>query len=496
MIKRNNIFKTLFLVLLSLFLFTRCNKDSDQKEILSFKFDEIGVVGTINQGTRTILAVVPYGNDVTSLVPTIEISDKATVFPASGVPNNFTNPVVYTVTAEDGSKATYTVTVTISTINGDPDVISGNIDTSTTWPDLGLSVDYIINGMLTITSNALLTIEPGVTIMFSGVDGGIEVGENAGLRMVGTANKPIILTGPSNNQNNGSWDRVLIHSNRNDNQFEHVRFLRGGSASDKWNGVVNVRGKLSMKHCIIDGSLNSGLSTEYDGFISEFEDNTINHCKLYPWITENFATLCSNLSYDNTFVGNEDNCVYVGVSSFELTDDMTLAALPIPYYFQDGFSFYGNKTLTIAEGTNIKMAYGTDISVGDQCCFIAKGTAQKPIVFRSDNAGTAWSGIIFSSTRSRNLLEYCQIMGCGDSNLWDDMCCLYIRSDAKLTLNNNSFGPSNYYGVGIENIENWGNVQHSGNTFTGCALGNVYVEGGGIYNGQQYDDFSTIPNLP
>lgn len=496
MIKQNNIFKTLCLVLLSIFLFTGCGKDSDEKEILSFKFVDIGVTGTINQSTRTILAVVPYGTDVTSLAPTIEISAKASVSPASGIPNNFTNPVVYTVTAEDGSKATYTVTVTVSGLDGEPEVLSGNIDTSTTWPDLGLSVDYVINGMLTITSNALLTIEPGVTIMFSGTDGGIEVGENAGLRMVGTANKPISLVGPANNPNNGSWDRVLIHSNRDDNRFEYVRFLRGGSATDKWNGVVNVRGKLSMKHCIIDGSLNSGLSTEYDGFLSEFEDNTINHCDLYPWITENFATLCSDIKYNNTFVGNQKNSVYVGLSGFELNDDVTLAALPIPYHLHDGFSFFGNKTLTIAEGASFEMPFGTDISVTDQCCFIAKGTAEKPIVFRSESAGTAWSGIIFSSTRSRNLMEYCQIMGCGDSNAWDDMCCLYIRSDAKLTLSNNSFGPSNFYGVGIENIENFGNVQHSGNTFTGCALGNVYIEGGGMFNGQEYDDFSTIPNLP
>ena len=50
---------------------------------------------------------------MTALVPTITISTAATISPASGVAQNFTNPVHYTVTAEDDSQQTYTVTVSI-----------------------------------------------------------------------------------------------------------------------------------------------------------------------------------------------------------------------------------------------------------------------------------------------------------------------------------------------------------------------------------------------
>jgi hypothetical protein len=57
---------------------------------------------------------VPAGTDLSSLVPTITISDHATVEPASGVAQNFTNPVTYRVTAQDGSRQDYTVSVSVA----------------------------------------------------------------------------------------------------------------------------------------------------------------------------------------------------------------------------------------------------------------------------------------------------------------------------------------------------------------------------------------------
>jgi len=82
---------------------------SDAKDILSFSV--AGANGT-NSGTA-IAVTVPYGTNVTALTPTIAISG-ASVSPASGAAQNFTNPVTYTVTAEDGSTKTYTVTVTVA----------------------------------------------------------------------------------------------------------------------------------------------------------------------------------------------------------------------------------------------------------------------------------------------------------------------------------------------------------------------------------------------
>jgi hypothetical protein len=55
---------------------------------------------------------LPAGSDVSALVPRIEHTG-ASIEPASGTPQDFSQPVQYVVTADDGSKTTYTVTVTV-----------------------------------------------------------------------------------------------------------------------------------------------------------------------------------------------------------------------------------------------------------------------------------------------------------------------------------------------------------------------------------------------
>ena len=380
---------------------------------------------------------------------------------------------------------------------GSPTEFSGSIDANVTWPDLGLDVDYIIDGWVNVNGNALLTIEPGVTIMFTGTDGGIGVGENAGLRMVGTEEKPIILEGPTNNNSNGSWHNVKIDSKRNDNQFEYVQFLRGGSGEGEWEGVVHLaNGRLSMKNCLIDGSLGMGIVTEYEeAYFTAFENNTIKNCAAYPWISEDFQAICKNIGAGNTFENNGKNMVCSRHGAGELKENLTIHELPIPYYFPDGTSFDGNKTLTIEPGVKFMMPINTGIGVGDECGFVANGTEEKPIVFFCEEEGEAWNGIRFDSKRNNNVMNYCQIKNCGTSDGWTERCCLYIRSEAKLTLTNNVFGPCFYNGVGVESIEKWGNVTHSGNTFVDCKEGNVWLEGGGEYKGTEYEGGKILEDL-
>ena len=83
----------------------------NEKSILSFTID--GVEGEINEVAKTVTLLMPEGTDVTELVPTIEVSEGATVSPASGEAQDFTNPVTYTVTALNGTTAVYTVTVMV-----------------------------------------------------------------------------------------------------------------------------------------------------------------------------------------------------------------------------------------------------------------------------------------------------------------------------------------------------------------------------------------------
>lgn len=506
------VLKSLVLAAVAVVLLASCHKESSEKQILSFKFMSPSVEAVISEEAKTIVAVVPNGTDVTALVPVITVSEKATVEPASGMPQDFTNPVTYTVFAEDASQVSYVVTVTVDQNGGgggggddpihptDPTQISGNIDQNTTWPDLGLDVDYILDGWIIIDGNALLTIEPGVTIMFTGVNGGLEVGENAGLRMVGTADKPIILEGPQNNPNNGSWNSVRINSKRTDNQFEYVQFLRGGSDEDNiWAGVVRVaNGRLSMKNCLIDGGLGMGLVADYDdAFLTAFENNTIKNCAYLPVYFEFVPAACKNIGTGNLFSGNGYNLVGVNSCYFEMTENLTLHNIGYPYYLGGEVAFWGNKTMTIEPGVTLLFESERGLEIGDECNFVANGTADAPIIFDCIEDGEYWNGVHFRSHKNNNIVNYCQFGNGGGTDEWYGRCCFYIREDAKLTLTNNIFGPSFFFGVGIEKIDNWGqNVSQSGNSFVNCATGNVWIETDGYYNGFYYYADDVLEFLP
>jgi hypothetical protein len=75
-------------------------------------FTILGVSGIINNGSSaSVTLVLPAGTDLSAQTPTIVIN-ASSISPPSRVPQDFRNPVIYTVTAADGSTRVYTVTVT------------------------------------------------------------------------------------------------------------------------------------------------------------------------------------------------------------------------------------------------------------------------------------------------------------------------------------------------------------------------------------------------
>lgn len=117
----NYFFALLLLVAASMTAITACSDNgtsepepvlSSDSEIKSFSFQALSPAVTASVSGTSVLADVSYQVDVTSLVPTITVAATSTVTPASGVAQDFSSPVTYTVTAEDASTTVYTVTVT------------------------------------------------------------------------------------------------------------------------------------------------------------------------------------------------------------------------------------------------------------------------------------------------------------------------------------------------------------------------------------------------
>lgn len=81
------------------------------------------ITGLVDEAAKTIELILPFGTNVSALVPHIDISSKARVVPLENQPTDFTNPVAYVVTAEDGTSVTYMASVIIhaDTSNKAPD---------------------------------------------------------------------------------------------------------------------------------------------------------------------------------------------------------------------------------------------------------------------------------------------------------------------------------------------------------------------------------------
>ncbi len=84
---------------------------SSSKDIVTFELATLNpkVTATVDNNQATITFSLPFRTDATKLKPTIRISDKATISPASDTEVDMSKPLSYTVTAEDGSTKAFKI---------------------------------------------------------------------------------------------------------------------------------------------------------------------------------------------------------------------------------------------------------------------------------------------------------------------------------------------------------------------------------------------------
>jgi pectate lyase len=155
---------------------------SNAAEITAFKL--INQIGTevINAAAATIVLTVPTATNVSALIPSLlSISAGATISPAATIARDFTSPVTYSVTAQDGTTTkSWTVTVNFaassekeitafqlapnqsgsSVINAAAGTIAVNMPNSSPLTPL-------IPTVLTISPNATISPDPSVSRNFS-----------------------------------------------------------------------------------------------------------------------------------------------------------------------------------------------------------------------------------------------------------------------------------------------------------------------------------------
>ena len=232
---------------------------STAKNMLTFVFP--GLPATTISGTN-IGVNVPFGTALTALAPTYTVSPFATATPASGTVRNFATPQSYTVTAEDGSSQTYTVTVTVSaSIFTWNTAVAGNWSDSSKWtnnqsdgtaPVAAGQTDYTLNfnqaGTYTVTNDR----NAGFLLNQLNVSGGVTL---AGNSLAFSANGATL---PQINQNSASSVAIGVPV------ALAANVTLGGSGA----GQVTVSAQISGSGTLTknsSGSLNLSSANTYSG---------------------------------------------------------------------------------------------------------------------------------------------------------------------------------------------------------------------------------------
>jgi hypothetical protein len=187
---------------------------STLKTITMFNFLGLtpNVDGVIDETNHTVSLTVPFGTDVTAIIPDISVSPKASISPSSIKPDNtpnpqnFTNPVTYTVKAEDSSAQNYIVTVVVASDPNPPAPIP-----DTTPPSIE---SFMLNG-----SAASVTVNP-------------------------TKTTPLLIT--LNASKNVEWVSIKIDKENNTSGLDIYKSFQPGSDCDgkdtcaqDWDGELS-----------------------------------------------------------------------------------------------------------------------------------------------------------------------------------------------------------------------------------------------------------------
>ena len=201
---------------------------SSLKAITSFSL--AGVDGTINESAKTISVILPSDTEVKNLVATFTTTGASvrvgSTKQISGTSfNDFTNPIIYTVTAADGTTQDYVVTVNLFLIIHTPEHVlliepqeirikfSNQMDTSTVVLKIEPEIKGIISWNKENTelvfnySNSTTTfIEYNISISKGAKDinGFSVLNEDYDFKLIGLPNKYISIT---NNNNPSDLER-------------------------------------------------------------------------------------------------------------------------------------------------------------------------------------------------------------------------------------------------------------------------------------------------
>ncbi|MBS1775144.1 MAG: hypothetical protein JSS64_02560 [Bacteroidetes bacterium] len=343
--------------------------------------------------------------------------------------------------------------------------------------------DYIVNCPITISGNATLTIEPGVSILFNTADAGFLTEGNGGLKAIGEQGQPIIFS--SSNQSKGAWRGIVFSSNSVNNQLKYVYLNYAGStksanADEKAAITVpttNANTSLSISNCFISFSAGTGFWMG-DGkgtqSLVSFDNNKFADIELSPiyinaWHLSKINQTLSFSTINQYFIAVYG--IYLNSELYAINKNITVSPLILPYRLisndiivKDGgkISFDPGVLMEFTAGTGIRTVEANSTS-GADASISAVGVASSHVTFRGVNSGQgSWKGVALLSGSNYNLLQYCDISG-GGAGTWIPIggveygnVTVYSRfKNAKATIQNCNITNSSTHGIAAKGSGNY-----------------------------------------
>lgn len=144
-----------------IYVLVACNKEdettvtdtlSSENDIISFVVEKNGLTKELDIANGSITGLIPYSIGLTDIFINVAISPNATLSPDPSSITSLENPTNFIVTAENGAKKTYTVSVE-KELNTENEILSFRVE----------SQNYILQGVIDSNTNSISNRIPSFT---------------------------------------------------------------------------------------------------------------------------------------------------------------------------------------------------------------------------------------------------------------------------------------------------------------------------------------------
>jgi hypothetical protein len=424
---------------------------------------------TVDTSPPVDLAMAPDAPLVMDVAPVLDVNPIDVSIVDTKPPAVEVQAVDATPTTEAGPVATCTETVKFA---------GGSVTSDRTLTKA--CSPYSIRSDIDVSSNATLTIEPGVTVRFA-PDTNLSIGYSSAAKLtaVGTAADPITLTSSNATPGAGDWAGVQLWSNTmNSTALGYLTMDYCGSNGDACLAASGVKpNRVTVDHVTFAhvGAGSDGIlerDTDSNFVISNCVFNDIPATPTQQYAISVYAPSFLGIDSTNTFNGNATVQLLGGTVStvaawknigttVAVTADLNVAGTTAP-------------TLTLAAGSTFKFAIDTGIHIGyaNPGKLVAVGTPTSKLTFTSLAASPGpgdWNGITVWYASSATI-SYATISYAGADSM--DGAVSVISDNDTLAIQNSTVAYSGTYGIGIP-CGSTATVTNTGNTFTSNASGNV-----------------------